>query len=186
RAATAALLWPSAHASTIRARSASPCAVFRRLAQFCNLCRSASDNTSGSSLLSPMPPAHRRPTAPSPPKPGLETKRDSRGDEETQDRDTSWEHPPTATQSQQQLRCLGNSGPRDRQVRTDKRPGPSSMHSTSPELARSRSESAGLRNTSGRQYLSPVRDEHPMSDQRGKTRVGQEVPVTTRSWLQGA
>ena len=59
RAATAVLLRPSAQASTIRARSASPCAVFRRFAQFSNVRRSASDSTSGFSLLSPMPPADR-------------------------------------------------------------------------------------------------------------------------------
>ena len=67
RAATAMLLRPSAQASTIRARSASPCAVFRRFAQFSNVRRSASDSTSGSSLVSPMPPADRGPKIPSPP-----------------------------------------------------------------------------------------------------------------------
>ena len=67
RAATAVLLRPSAQASTIRARSASPCAVFRRLAQFSSVRRSASDSTSGSSLVSPMPPADRGPRTPSPP-----------------------------------------------------------------------------------------------------------------------
>src|SRR6266516_5123259 len=49
------------------ARSASPCAVFRRFAQFSSVRRSASDSTSGSSLVSPMPPADRGPTASSPP-----------------------------------------------------------------------------------------------------------------------
>ncbi len=51
RAATAILGPPSAQASTIRARSASPCAVFRRFAQFSSVRRSASDSTSGSSLV---------------------------------------------------------------------------------------------------------------------------------------
>jgi hypothetical protein len=59
RAATAVLLRPSAQASTIRARSASPCAVLRRVAYPGNICRSASDSTSGSSLVSPIPPADR-------------------------------------------------------------------------------------------------------------------------------
>src|SRR6266498_2736798 len=67
RAATAILGPPSAQAKTIRARSASPCAVFRRFAQFSSVRRSASDSTSGSSLVSPMPPADRGPTASSPP-----------------------------------------------------------------------------------------------------------------------
>jgi hypothetical protein len=71
RAATATLLRPSAQASTIRARSASPCAVFRRFAQFSSVRRSSSDKTSGSSLVSPMPPADRRPRATSPPDRGL-------------------------------------------------------------------------------------------------------------------
>src|SRR5206468_3965885 len=68
RAATAVLLRPSAQASTIRARSASPCAVLRRFAQFSSVRRSASDSTSGSSLVSPMPPAdccQRPPSSPS-------------------------------------------------------------------------------------------------------------------------
>src|SRR6266702_3421202 len=89
RAATAMLLPPWAHASTIRARSARPCAVLRRLAQFSNLRRSSSDNTSGSSLVSPTPPAQRRPAALSPPDNRPETKHDSSGDERTQDRLTS-------------------------------------------------------------------------------------------------
>src|SRR5262249_50466780 len=67
RAATAVLLRASAQASTIRARSASPCAVFRRFAQFSSVRRSAWDSTSGSSLLSPMSPAERGSGAPSPP-----------------------------------------------------------------------------------------------------------------------
>ena len=67
RAATAVLLRPSAQASTIRARSASPCAVFRRFAQFSNVRRSASDSTSGTSLVSPIPPADPGPRIPSPP-----------------------------------------------------------------------------------------------------------------------
>jgi hypothetical protein len=62
RAATAVLFSPSAHASTMRARFARPCAVVRRLAQLCNVSRSLSDNTSGSSLVSPMPPAQRTKT----------------------------------------------------------------------------------------------------------------------------
>src|SRR5262249_58068049 len=75
RAATAVLLRPPAQASTIRARSASPCAVFRRFAQFSSLRRSASDSTSGSSLVSPMPPAERGPGIPSPP--SLDLRRNS-------------------------------------------------------------------------------------------------------------
>ncbi len=67
RADTAVLLRPSAQASTIRARSASPCAVLRRFAQFSRVRRSAPDSTSGSSLLSPITPADRGPRAPSPP-----------------------------------------------------------------------------------------------------------------------
>src|SRR6266851_5710413 len=59
RAATARLLPPCAQASTIRARRARPCAVLRRLTQFSNLRRSSSDSTSGSSLVSPIPPAER-------------------------------------------------------------------------------------------------------------------------------
>ena len=59
RAATAMLGPPSAQASTIRARKASPCAVLRRLAQLFSVRSSASDSTRGSSLLSPIPPAHR-------------------------------------------------------------------------------------------------------------------------------
>jgi hypothetical protein len=67
RAATAMLLRPSAQASTIQARSASPCAVLRRSAQFSSVRRSAWDNTSGSSLVSPIPLADCRPRATSPP-----------------------------------------------------------------------------------------------------------------------
>ena len=59
RAATARLLPPWAQASTIRARSAGPCAVLRRLTQFSNVRRSSSDSTNGSSLLSAMQPAGR-------------------------------------------------------------------------------------------------------------------------------
>jgi hypothetical protein len=59
RAATATLLPPCAQASTIRARKARPCAVRRRLAQFSNVCRSSSDNTSGANLGSGISPAHR-------------------------------------------------------------------------------------------------------------------------------
>src|SRR5216684_1657579 len=59
RAATARLLPPCAQASTIRARRARPCAALRRLTQFSNLRRSSSDSTSGSSLVSPIPPAER-------------------------------------------------------------------------------------------------------------------------------
>jgi hypothetical protein len=44
-----------------------PLAVLRRLAHPFSVRRSASDNTSGSSLVSPMPPADRGPRAPSPP-----------------------------------------------------------------------------------------------------------------------
>ena len=60
RAATATLLPPCAQASTIRARKATPCAVRRRLAQFSNVCRSSSDNTSGANLGSGISPAHAR------------------------------------------------------------------------------------------------------------------------------
>jgi hypothetical protein len=73
-AATATLLRPSAQASTIRARSASPWAVFRRFAQFSSVRRSASDSASGSSLVSPMPTADRGPPAPSLPDRGLRRK----------------------------------------------------------------------------------------------------------------
>ncbi|MFF0134439.1 hypothetical protein ACFYTG_54130 [Streptomyces mirabilis] len=62
--ATTVLFHPRAHASTIRARFARPCAVVRRLAQFSNTNRSASDSTSGSSLGSPMSPGQRSPTTP--------------------------------------------------------------------------------------------------------------------------
>ena len=93
RAATAMLGPPSAQASTIRARKASPCAVVRRLAQLPSVRRSASDNTSGSSLLSPIPPAHRtarRTGTPQSQGPGpVVTKGDSCGAETTQDRLTS-------------------------------------------------------------------------------------------------
>ena len=88
RAATAILGPPSAQASTIRARSASPWAVFRRFAQFSSVCRSASDSTSGSSLVSPMPPADRGLQGPVITQPGSETKHDSRAEKGTQDRDT--------------------------------------------------------------------------------------------------
>ncbi len=47
-AATAILLLPSAHSSTMRARWAKPCAVLRRLAHPSNVRRSASVSTSGS------------------------------------------------------------------------------------------------------------------------------------------
>src|SRR5262249_18639788 len=67
RAATATLLPPCAQASTIRARNARPCAVLRRLAQFSNVRRSPPVSTSGSSLVSAMPPADLTPAAPSPP-----------------------------------------------------------------------------------------------------------------------
>jgi hypothetical protein len=49
RAATAVLLPPPAQASTIRARSAKPCAVLRRRDQFFKVRRSSSDSTSGAS-----------------------------------------------------------------------------------------------------------------------------------------
>src|SRR6266852_4629297 len=93
RAATAMLGPPSAQASTIRARKASPCAVLRRLAQLLNVRRSAPVNTSGSSLLSPIPPAHRagqRTGTPEfrGPAPAV-TKGDSCGAERTQNRLTS-------------------------------------------------------------------------------------------------
>jgi hypothetical protein len=89
RAATARLLPPCAQASTIRARNARPCAVLRRLVQFSNVRRSASDNTSGSSLVSAITPADLRPPAPSPPHQSPETQHDSSGEERTQDRITS-------------------------------------------------------------------------------------------------
>jgi hypothetical protein len=57
RAATATLLPPCAQASTTRARNARPCAVLRRLAQFSNVRRSSPVSTSGSSLVSAMPPS---------------------------------------------------------------------------------------------------------------------------------
>ena len=49
-AATALTGRPSAQASTIRDRSASACAVFRRRAQPSRTCRSSSDSTTGSSF----------------------------------------------------------------------------------------------------------------------------------------
>jgi len=61
RAATAMWQPPCAHASTIRARMARPCAVLRRLTQFSNLRRSSSDNTSDSSQVSSIP--QQNPTA---------------------------------------------------------------------------------------------------------------------------
>jgi hypothetical protein len=59
RAATAVLLLPSAQAGTIRARSARPCAVLRRLARFSGMRRSSSGSTSGSSLGPAITPADR-------------------------------------------------------------------------------------------------------------------------------
>src|SRR5262249_6104387 len=88
RAATATLLPPWAQASTIRARSARPCAVLRRLTQFSNVRRSSCDSTSGASLVSPIPPADRTCHPGDSPRHGTETQRNSRGDQETQDRDT--------------------------------------------------------------------------------------------------
>ena len=55
-AATATLVFPSAHISTMRARWARPCAVLRRLAHPCNVRRSASVSTSGSLGLPAIPP----------------------------------------------------------------------------------------------------------------------------------
>ena len=55
--AHATLLPPCAQASTIRPRNARPCAVLRRLTQFSNVLRSSPVSTSGSSLLSAIPPA---------------------------------------------------------------------------------------------------------------------------------
>ena len=89
RAATAVLLPPSAQASTIRARSAAPCAVLRRRDQFSKVRRSSSDSTSGASLGSGIPPAHRTAGALSLPRERFETEHDSRGDRRTQDRDIS-------------------------------------------------------------------------------------------------
>ena len=85
RAATATLLPPPAQASTIRARSARPCAVLRRRIQFSNVRRSSEVSTSGSSLLSPMPPADRtHPPAQAPDQePGTGTQHDSCGDQGT-------------------------------------------------------------------------------------------------------
>jgi hypothetical protein len=55
RAATARLLPPCAQASTSATARPDPCVVLRRLAQFSNMCRLSSDNTSGASLGSPIP-----------------------------------------------------------------------------------------------------------------------------------
>ena len=55
-AATATLVFPSAHISTMRARWARPCAVLRRLSHPCNVRRSASVSTSGSLGLPAIPP----------------------------------------------------------------------------------------------------------------------------------
>jgi hypothetical protein len=89
RAATAMFGPTSAQASTIRARNARPCAVLRRLAQFSNVRRSSCYNTSGSSLVSAIPPADRRPAALSSVGERFETEHDSSGARRTQDRDTS-------------------------------------------------------------------------------------------------
>ncbi len=59
-AATAMLLLPSAHISTMRARWAKPCAVLRRLAHPSSVRRSASVSTSGSLGLPAIPPSERR------------------------------------------------------------------------------------------------------------------------------
>jgi len=80
RAATARLLPPWAQASTIRARSARPCAVLRRLTQFSNVCRSSSDSTSGSSLGSGISPADRIRQPRESPQLRTGTQSDSRGD----------------------------------------------------------------------------------------------------------
>ena len=63
-------------------------AVLRRLAQFSNVCRSSSDNTSGADLGSGISPAHRTTAALSPPSGRSETKHDSSGDGRTQDRES--------------------------------------------------------------------------------------------------
>jgi hypothetical protein len=94
RAATARLLPPCAHASTIRARKTRPCAVLRRLTQFSNLRRSSSDSTSGSSPVSPIPPADPNRQHGDSPQPGTGTQHDSRGDRETQHRLTRGQLPP--------------------------------------------------------------------------------------------
>ena len=47
RSATSLLVTPSAHASTIRARSAKACAVLARRVHRCSVCRSSSVRTSG-------------------------------------------------------------------------------------------------------------------------------------------
>jgi hypothetical protein len=86
--ATAVLLPPSAQASTIRARSARPCAVLLRRDQLAKVRRSSSDSTSGVNLGSGILPAHPTTTALSPPSKRSETERDSSGDGTTQDRDT--------------------------------------------------------------------------------------------------
>jgi hypothetical protein len=80
RAATARLPPPCAQASTIGARKARPCAVLRRLAQFSNVRRLSSDNTSGANLGSGIYPTHRTTTALSLPHERSGTKQDSRGD----------------------------------------------------------------------------------------------------------
>ncbi|MDQ1287294.1 MAG: hypothetical protein QG622_859 [Actinomycetota bacterium] len=58
---TDAIVAPScAHASTIRARNANACAVFRRRAHQVSTDRSSSDNTTGSSFGLAMSRAHRK------------------------------------------------------------------------------------------------------------------------------
>ena len=89
RAATATLLPPSAQASTIRARSASPCAVLRRFTQFSSVRRSSSDSATGSSLVSAMHPAEPSPSPAKSPPDQIVTQNDSRGSPETHDRLTS-------------------------------------------------------------------------------------------------
>lgn len=93
RAATARLLPPCAQASTIRARSARPWAVLRRLTQFPNVRRSSCDSTSGSSLVSPIPPADRIRRHGDSPGRGTGIQDGSRGDRKTQDRLTSRKEP---------------------------------------------------------------------------------------------
>jgi hypothetical protein len=57
--ATWPIVPPSAHASTIRARNANACEVFRRRAHPVSTDRSSSDNTTGSSFGLGIPTDHR-------------------------------------------------------------------------------------------------------------------------------
>jgi hypothetical protein len=160
RAATAISGPPSAQASTIRARNASPCAVLRRFAQFSNVRRSASDSTSGSSLLSPIPPAHPANWPTGTPVTRTRDARDksaSCGAVTTQDRLTRFRPDGTPPQtaialSLIQIRCV---------VRTDtrRRRGPGQTHSGDMPCWAGASDSlrARLRPYAGRQAGSRAR-----------------------------